>query len=278
MTPGGQIAIDGGNRSGGTGAVDRRQLQLEEPPVVEVGQPGGALQRGEGLERRAGRVDHPFQQRPRRLPGMDGVADTAATDHVAESLGRHIGRQAEVELDPQRGRHRVGEEPAKAAPVGVDPSEELGLVPAQRHRVISVDGARRPHRGLGRQHGCQPSWVGEGLDVESGVQDGEAGLVGQQLPDGDGCLAGTAELGPVAGYGCFKIEQPTAVGHGQGCGRHAFCGRKDRDQRVFDPRPGPTPVAMATPEIDDRDAVDHHRTGRAEFVSFSKVTAKLVRD
>ena len=71
----------------------------------------------------------------------------------ARERGDPIGqlcRQPDVELDIERFRDFFGHEHGKTATRGIDPPQELVLVPAQAEAVIAVPRPRLPGRRLGR--------------------------------------------------------------------------------------------------------------------------------
>ena len=53
-------------------------------------------------------------------------------------------RDAEMDLEPERRRDLLGEDPAERAPLRIDAPDQLALVPAEADAVVAVTGARLP--------------------------------------------------------------------------------------------------------------------------------------
>ena len=67
---------------------------------------------------------------------------------------------------------------------------------------------------MGRWRSIAPArrvQVGHHVAVDLLVEGEEAGLVSQELADGDVLLAGLAELGPVGGHALVVVEQAAGV-------------------------------------------------------------------
>lgn len=126
----------------------------------------------------------------------------------SDSVARHRVRQADVQVQPQRSGDLVGEEPAQGATGGIGASDQLGFIPAQADRVIAVPGAGRPPRLLRSQYRRQSGRVGDVGHRGGRCRCAQSGLVGQQLADGDGVLAGLGELGPQVGDHVVVAEVP----------------------------------------------------------------------
>jgi hypothetical protein len=104
-------------------------------------------------------------------------------------------RQAEVEVQAERRRDLVGEELADTTFPGVDPADELALVPAQCLAVVAVPGAGLPRwtlLGKGRRKGAGAGQIAE---FERPVDRGQPGLMGEQLAYGDIPLPPAANSG-----------------------------------------------------------------------------------
>ena len=69
----------------------------------------------------------------------------------------------------------------------IDPAQQLAFVEAEGDRVIRLPRARLPRRLLASEDDRQPIEVGDHAPVDRLVEREQAGLVSQQLADGD-CL------------------------------------------------------------------------------------------
>ena len=91
----------------------------------------------------------------------------------------HCVRHADVELKVQWIGDLLREESAERPTRGVDPTDELTLVPAERDAVVAVPRTRRPAGLLRSERGGEHIQVGQVGQGQRLVDDGQAGLVGQ---------------------------------------------------------------------------------------------------
>ena len=186
--------------------------------------------------------------------------------------------ESDVELDAERRRDVLREGAADAAPLGIGPTQQLALVEAEGDGVVALARSWLPQRSLARQPDGQRLRVGEELGTDRLVERGEAGLVGEQLPDGDLLLAVLRELGPVGGHALLEVQVPAAVRHRERHGCHALGGREDRYQGVALPGQAPAPVALAAPQVHDDLAVALRRAGGPDRSALRELRAEGVGD
>ena len=107
--------------------------------------------------------DHGHRIRITNPLGTDGSARMARIGseepQLREPLVGNLRREPDVELDLQRLRDLLVEEPAERAVRRVDVADQLLHVEPDRHRVVAVSRPRLPRRLLPREH---PSDVGRG--------------------------------------------------------------------------------------------------------------------
>ena len=204
-----------------------------------------------------------------------GAGRSAADERGQSVVGDGVG-EPDVELDAERSRDLVGEVAADGPPFGVDPAQQLALVPAERLPVIAVELAGLPVRTLAGQHPPEPVEVAEDVQIERGVDDGQPGLVSEQASDGDVLLAVCGELGPVAGHRLVELEQAAGMGDGHRHRRQPLGRREHADQGVALPRTCSLPIAVAAPQVDHQSAVAHHCARRADLTAITEVGAELV--
>ena len=177
--------------------------------------------------------------------------------------------QADPELDAERPRHLLGEEPADAPPV--DPADQFAAEPAIGQRVVAERRARIGVRRLGGEDCRHAPVVDQVGGSDRHVDPGEPCGVRDDVPDEDLRLA---ELGPVAAHGIVEAELATVDQH-EDAERHQALGAGiDELERILAPRPAARPVGDAAPEIDHRLAVAEGREGRPELAALGEVPFK----
>ena len=95
---------------------------------------------------------------------------------------------------------------------GIDATQYLALVEPERDRVVRLSRARFPRRRLPRHHRGQAIEVGDGVAIDRLVEREQAGLMRQQLADGDPLLALLRELRPVRGRPARRSRATRASG------------------------------------------------------------------
>ena len=102
--------------------------------------------------------------------------------------------------------------------------------------------------------------------------------MGKQLPDCDRSLGRLRKLRPViSNLGVIRNESPSD----SDCDRkrgNTFRGREHVDEGVFLPRSFGDPIAEATPQIDNLDAIAVHGDSRPDLLTADHVAAKNVGD
>ena len=141
-------------------------------------------------------------------------------------VGDRLG-QADVEVEAERRGDLFGEVAAEAAMRGIDPAHEFALVEAEADRVVGLPLAGLPGRALPRHDSREAIEVGDDVAVDRLVEGEQAGLVGEQLADGDALLAGLSELGPVRADALVVVEPAAGVGERHHHRRQALGRRVD---------------------------------------------------
>ena len=194
---------------------------------------------------------------------------------LREPLVGDLGRQPDVELDLQRSRDLLVEEPAERAVRRVDVADQLLHVEPDRHRVVAVSRPRRPRRLLPREHTRDVVEVAQVLDVQRLVEPNQPRLVAEELAHGDRALAVLGELGPVLGDRRVVVEPAARVRDRERHRREALGGRDDDDHRVLVPRRVAVGCAAATPQVDDLLAAPIRGDGGADLAALGEVALEL---
>jgi hypothetical protein len=166
-------------------AVDRRNLRRAPGVAVhhgEVADPGG-VRRGVAIQLPLGRRD------------LADEVDGPSTFGRAES-------DVEIEL-PSLG-HLLA--PAGSERATVDSANELTAQVAVEQRVLGVAGTRLPPGRFRREQRTGSVPVEENVGRRLVAKRHQAGLVAEQLTDGDAFLAGLCEFRPVLGDGVVEAE------------------------------------------------------------------------
>ncbi len=114
-------------------------------------------------------------------------------------------RQADGEIEVERAGHLLPEPlphgSARAA------AQHLAQQIAEGAGVVAVPGARFPPRALAFEAHDEPFPVVEDVPVGGLVEADHAGLVGEQMPHGDGLFAVADESGPDRGHRVVQGDQ-----------------------------------------------------------------------
>src|SRR5439155_7092941 len=105
---------------------------------------------------------------------------------------------------------------------------------------------------------------------------GQAGLVGEQLADGDRVLAGGGELGPAGGNRRVEVERALPGQAGRARGDQALADREHVHQGVRLPAAALLLVGPAAVEVRDDTAADQDADRRTELAAFGEVEAEGV--
>jgi hypothetical protein len=106
---------------------------------------------------------------------------------------------------------------------------------------------------------------------------GQAGLVGQQLPQGDLVLPRGGELRPVRGDRGVEVEAAQPGQPGRARRDQALADREGVDQGVLLPGTAGILVGPAAPEVGDYAAVDEEGEGCSSLTPFVKIRSKAAR-
>src|SRR3954471_4408158 len=145
----GERVVRAGDRAGRADAAAGGEL---DRPVLARVERRDAAHPGvrERLERGRPRVEegeaHAGRQVARLRQGAPGVNAL----YPRETRARRPRRQPEVEVEAERLPHLLGEEGPEGTSRGIDPPDQLALVPAEAHAVVAVALARPPDRALAR--------------------------------------------------------------------------------------------------------------------------------
>ena len=191
---------------------------------------------------------------------------------------REVVGRAEVDLEAERRGDLLAEEAPERAAVRVHAAHQLALVPAEAHAVVAVALPRRPRGALLRDRGRQPVEVPQDARVEALVHHRQAGLVPEQLADGDLALARLRELGPVRRYALVVVEPAARVGQRERHRREPLRGRVHEHERVLLPRRPVARVADAAPEVHHLLAAHVRGDRPAELAALVEVPRELALD
>src|SRR6516225_9954705 len=98
---------------------------------------------------------------------------------------------------------------------GIDAAQQLAFVKAEGESVIRLPGSRLPRWFLTREDDRKAVKVGDNGSVHALIERKQAGLMRQELADGDSLLAILRELRPVNTYAFFEVEPAARVGDGE---------------------------------------------------------------
>ena len=113
-----------------------------------------------------------------------------------------------LERGPSGGYERsiiLLEESAKAAVLGIDPTQQFAFVKPKADGVIGLPRAGLPSRGLAGKNKRQSAKIGDNVPINRLVEGKQSGLVGQELPNCDRLTSRIVKLHPVSG----KSSRPT---------------------------------------------------------------------
>ena len=142
--------------------------------------------------------------------------------------------------------------------------------------MIGLACSRRPRGSLPRQNDGEAIEVGDNAAIDGRVEREQAGLMGEELPDGDALLALLCELRPVHADPLVVVDPPAGMSEGQRHGGESLGRRVDDHHGVPLPRLGRLAVANAAPEIDDLLAVAVGAARAAELTPADEVGDKCV--
>ena len=180
-----------------------------------------------------------------------------------------------MDLEAERRRDVLGEDPAKGAPGRVESPDQLALVPAEADPVVAMTGTRLPQRALSSDHRGEAVEVLQQSHVERLVDDGQARLVTEQLAHGHAVLARLREFRPVGGDALVVVEAAARVRQRQRHRRQPLGRRVDQDERVLRPRCARASVTHAAPQVDHLLAAAVRRAGSAQLAAFGEVSLEL---
>ena len=175
--------------------------------------------------------------------------------------------QPHPELGAQRAGDLVSHEGAEAAVPRVDAAHQLTRQPAVGECVVAVRGARFPQRRLFGETAGDRGPVERVRKRDRRVDAEEAGLVREQLGDGDIALSSRRELGPVRRHLLVVVEQPAVHAHADGDCRDTFRGGEHELQRVVRVRGHARTVEEPAPQVHDQLAAVVHGNARAHIAT-----------
>ena len=136
-----------------------------------------------------------------------------------------------------------------------DAAEHLAEDETEGGHVVALRGARLPPRIGGGQPFADQIPVGDLLPVQALAWPDHPRPVTHHHRDGDGLLAGLAELGPVAGHRRVQVKL-TALGElMDASARQSLGAGQHGGQRVHLPRPATGGVGRTSPQVDDQLAI-----------------------
>ena len=207
---------------------------------------------GEGPRRQRALPEAQVQcQLPGQLARVEEQLATANLGDARQTRIGNLGGQSDVELERQRARDLVLEEPTQAAPLGIDAADQLALVEADRYRVIAAASSRFPGRRLCGKRLRQRVVIRQQVEIQRNVDRAEPGLVSQQLANRYVALSRLSKLRPVVGHAFVEFEKAARVCDGKRHGGHALRAGEHHDERVLLPRVTRLRIASPTPEIND---------------------------
>ena len=137
--------------------------------------------------------------------------------------------------------------------------------------LVTVGGARLPRRRLLRQARGDEFDVVALVDRDRLVERRQTSLMAQQVPGGDDPLPRGLELGPHVGDRRVEIEL-TALPQMEGAdGREPLGGGEHEHRRVAIPRAGGGGIGNASPQVDDRFAVEANGHRSAHVAELAEV-------
>jgi hypothetical protein len=186
-------------------------------------------------------------------------------------LGR---READVEVEPERPRHLLGEGLTAGRPGHA--VDDLAHQPAVGDGVVAVVASRLPLRSRGRQRLDRHRPPRDLFGRERAANGGQPGLVAEQPAHRQLVLALGGELGPVAGNRCIQVEL-AALGQAVRHDRQRPLGRR-RHHLEGAVRVGIVALGLggAAPQVDHRLAAAVHAAGGAHLAPLRKVALELV--
>ena len=273
--------VEPGQRAGVAHAVGGRHLGRSHGPRVPDGLIGqGAARCEEGFaERGVGPKEcgHQLQHLVVARVGED-VDAQALRDHAHDrgNSALLLRGQADPEVEAKWLGDLVAE--VRADRAAGDAADDLAHQPAEGGGVVAVTGAGDPVGVLVLQRLDHRLPRQRLLRREHAVDPGEAGLVREQMADGDVLLAVLAELGPVAHHRRVDVE-PTLLGEPVGADRRRSLGRReDQDDRVVVPWPPGRLVGDPAPQVHHRlTPVGRPRTPTPSSVPSAKPASKTSR-
>ena len=153
----------------------------------------------------------------------------------------------------------------------IDAPQELTFVETERDGVVGLPRSWRPRGPLAGHHRREPVKIGDDAAIDTLVEREEAGLVGEELANGDALLAVLRELRPVRAHELVVVEQATRVRERESHRGEALGGGEDEDHRVRLPRLPGVGAADPTPEVDDPLAVAVHAAGSTDLAPAREV-------
>jgi hypothetical protein len=181
--------------------------------------------------------------------------------------------QSQPEVQAQRAGHLVEEE--RAERLATDPPDDLTHQETERERVVTVLGTRLPERLLAGERVGHVGPVVERTRWKRLAQRRHASLMVEKVTDQRAVLAVLAELRPVRRDRSVEVEVATRGQDVRTQCRGALGTGPHVHQGVVGPRLLAGGIGRATPQIDDRLAVDGDVYGRADLTPLGEVPFEL---
>jgi hypothetical protein len=144
------------------------------------------------------------------------------THDPSQALVGDLVGQPDVQVQTEWRGDLLGEVSADGPLLWVGASDQLGLIPAQRDRVVPVPVTWRPCRLLRADCGGDRVGVGQRRHRHRRVDRAQPGLVGEQRAYGDVVLPVDGELRPVRSHRHVVLEQPPRMSVSDGERRQAL--------------------------------------------------------
>jgi len=132
--------------------------------------------------------------------------DPGRRHHHRQPRIRDVFGQPDIHVQPERRGDLVLEELSQAAMARIDAAQQFALVEAESDGVVGLARARLPRGFLTGQHDGEPIEVGHEAAIDGHVENVQARLMCQELPDGESLFALLRELRPVPADPLLVVE------------------------------------------------------------------------